>query len=196
MALSRRQHPGGGIGSRHGVTVRWPGDIRLLTGGNNKRRPPKAKGVLPSEDAMREGRERGASIAVGCKPRFAGFAVCTPARAGRSIHTPEAENRPPLFRPVLARVSANFMAENRQNGHSGNWPRKRACSVRRPLGGLQSGDAIGPLPVRPLLGDDLVAEALPDHAGDRTANGVGLPAGSGHHLGDGRAAGVTHCIND
>ena len=28
------------------------------------------------------GRERGASIASGCKPRFAGFAVCTPAKGG------------------------------------------------------------------------------------------------------------------
>jgi len=26
------------------------------------------------------GRERGVSIASGCKPRFAGFAVCTPAK--------------------------------------------------------------------------------------------------------------------
>ena len=26
------------------------------------------------------GRERGASVASGCKPRFAGFAVCTPAK--------------------------------------------------------------------------------------------------------------------
>ena len=29
------------------------------------------------------GRERGASIASGCKPRFAGFAVCTPVKGGR-----------------------------------------------------------------------------------------------------------------
>ena len=29
------------------------------------------------------GRERGASIASGCKPRFAGFAVCTPGKGVR-----------------------------------------------------------------------------------------------------------------
>ena len=64
------------------------------------------------------------------------------------------------------------MAEKWQIGHREIWPKKGACGVRRPSGGLQSGDPIGPLPVRPLLGDHLVAEALPDHAGDRAPDGV------------------------
>ena len=55
---------------------------------------------------------------------------------------------------------------------------------------------IGSLTAYPLLGNDFKTEVLPDHAGDCAPNGVRLPARARHHLGNGRAAGMTHRVDD
>lgn len=51
-------------------------------------------------------RERGASIASGCKPRFAGFAVCTPARVGVEFTPLKPKNGHPYFSQCWCGFSA------------------------------------------------------------------------------------------